>query len=156
MSRVLRRNALLACAGVVLLTGCSSSSPAPLDVVTETHDDGGGSDGVGSAGAGGAGSGGAGSAPDAACDELPAELQGALDAAVEAQRLPGAAAAVSIGGCSWLGAAGVADAEADVAVQPGDLFRAGSITKTFVATLALMLRAEGLLSLDEPISTYVD
>ncbi|WP_437808885.1 serine hydrolase domain-containing protein [Sorangium sp. So ce1078] len=124
--------------------------------MTETHDDGGGSDGVASAGAGGAGSGGAGGAPDAACDELPAALQGALDAAVEAQRLPGAAAAVSIGGCSWLGAAGVADAEADVAVQPGDLFRAGSITKTFVATLALMLRAEGLLSLDEPISTYVD
>lgn len=156
MSRVLRRNAFFACAGVVLLTGCSSSSPAPLDAVTETHDDGGGSDGVASAGAGGAGSGGAGGAPDAACDELPAALQGALDAAVEAQRLPGAAAAVSIGGCSWLGAAGVADAEADVAVQPGDLFRAGSITKTFVATLALMLRAEGLLSLDEPISTYVD
>ncbi|WP_437574948.1 serine hydrolase domain-containing protein [Sorangium sp. So ce887] len=165
MSRVLRRTALFACAGVVLFTGCSSSSPAPLDGVTESHDDGGGgSDGIGSAGAGGAEPGGAGGAelggaggaPDAACDTLSAELQGALDAAVEAQRLPGAAAAVAIGGCSWLGAAGVADAEADVAVQPGDLFRAGSITKSFVATLALMLRAEGLLSLEDSVSTYVD
>ncbi|WP_437753287.1 serine hydrolase domain-containing protein [Sorangium sp. So ce1389] len=157
MSRVLRQTAILACAGVVLLTGCSNASPAPVDRATDAHDNGGGSDGVGSAGPGGAdGAGGAGDAPAASCDELSATLQGALDGAMEAQRLPGVAAAVHVGGCSWLGAAGVADAEANLAMQPGDLFRVGSITKTFVAALALMLRAEGRLSLDDAVSRYVD
>ena len=154
MSRVLRRTALLACAGAALITGCSSASPAPVDRVTDAHDNAGGSDGVGSAGLGGAG--GAGDAPAPSCDELSATLQGALDGAMEAQRLPGVAAAVHVGGCSWLGAAGVADAEANLAMQPGDLFRVGSITKTFVAALALMLRAEGRLSLDDAVSRYVD
>jgi D-alanyl-D-alanine carboxypeptidase len=153
MSRVLRPTAFFACVGAVVLAGCTSSSPAPLDVVTTADDDGSGSVGVGSATAG---SGGAGGIPGAGCHALSAELQGALDAAVEAQRLPGAAAAVNLGGCSWLGAAGVADTAADVAIQPGDLFRAGSITKTFVATLALTLRAEGKLSLDDAVSAYVD
>lgn len=153
MSRVLRPTAFFSCTGVVLLTGCMSSSPAPLDMVATTDDDGRGSVGVESAAAGPGGSGD--STPGGGCDALSVELQGALDAAVEAQRLPGAAAAVHLGGCSWLGAAGVADTEADVAIQPGDLFRAGSITKTFVSTLALMLRAEGRLSLDDAVSAYV-
>ncbi|XYH95152.1 serine hydrolase domain-containing protein [Sorangium sp. So ce1128] len=156
MSCVLRRTAILACAGVVLLTGCSSAS-SPLDRATDAHGNGGGSDGVGSAGLGGAGGAGdAGDAPAASCDELSAALEGALDGAMEAQRLPGAAAAVHVRGCSWLGAAGVADAEANLPMQPGDLFRVGSITKTFVAALALMLRAEGRLSLDDAVSRYVD
>ncbi|WP_437276155.1 serine hydrolase domain-containing protein [Sorangium sp. So ce375] len=153
MSRVLRPTAFFSCVGGLLLAGCTSSSPAPLDAVTTTDDDGSGSVGVGSDAAG---PGGSDDTPGASCNELSAELQGALDAAVEAQRLPGAAAAVNLVGCSWLGAAGVADTEADVAIQPGDLFRAGSITKTFVATLALRLRAEGKLSLDDAVSAYVD
>src|SRR5690348_13524564 len=106
MSRVLRPTAFFSCIGVVLLAGCMSSSPAPLDMVATTDDDGGASVGVGSAAAGPGGSDGT---PGAGCDELSLELQRALDAAVEAQRLPGAAAAVHLGGCSWLGAAGVAD-----------------------------------------------
>ncbi|WP_438023687.1 serine hydrolase domain-containing protein [Sorangium sp. So ce233] len=156
MSRVLWRTASIECAGLALLIGCSSSSPAPLDRVTDAHGSVGGSGGVGSAGTGSAEPGDVDGAPDVDCDGLSAELQGALDAAVEAQRLPGAAAAVSIGGCRWLGAAGVADAEANVAMQPDDLFRVGSITKSFVAALALMLHAEGRLSLDDAVSRYVD
>ncbi|MGK3994353.1 serine hydrolase domain-containing protein [Sorangium sp. So ce1024] len=92
----------------------------------------------------------------AACDRLAARLQAALEAAVGAQDLPGAAAAVDLGGCSFRGAAGTADVAARTPLEPGDLFRAGSITKTFVATLVLMLRAEGALSLDDAVSTYVD
>ncbi|WP_437587078.1 serine hydrolase domain-containing protein [Sorangium sp. So ce1000] len=153
MRRVLRPTAFFACASVVLLAGCASSSPAPLDIVTATDHDGSESAGVGSADAG---SGGSDDTPGRGCGELSAELQRALDAAVEAQRLPGAAAAVTLGGCSWRGAAGIADTEADVAIQPGDLFRAGSITKTFVATLVLMLRAEGRLSLDDAVAAHVD
>ncbi|KYF51350.1 hypothetical protein BE08_36415, partial [Sorangium cellulosum] len=45
--------------------------------------------------------------------------------------------------------------EAKTPLDPGALFRAGSITKTFVSTLVLMLRAEGALSLDDAVSTYV-
>jgi D-alanyl-D-alanine carboxypeptidase len=41
-------------------------------------------------------------------------------------------------------------------MKPGDLFRVGSITKSFVATLVLMLRAEGKVSLDSPVSRYVE
>ncbi|WP_437963765.1 serine hydrolase domain-containing protein [Sorangium sp. So ce260] len=89
------------------------------------------------------------------CDRLALRLQAALGAAIDAQGLPGAAAAVDLGGCSFRGAAGMADIEARTPVKPGDLFRVGSITKTFVSTLVLMLRAEGELSLDDEVSTYV-
>ncbi|MGK4002625.1 serine hydrolase domain-containing protein [Sorangium sp. So ce1036] len=160
MSRVPWRTAWFACAGVVLLTGCSGASTAPLQTVADSNGQGGGSGGVatggvGSTGVRSAGVGDPGGEAGASCDALAAELQRALDAAVAVQRLPGAAAAVTLGGCGWRGASGVADAEAKVAMQPDDLFRVGSITKTFIATLALMLRAEGRLSLDDAVSAYV-
>ena len=40
-------------------------------------------------------------------------------------------------------------------VTPETLFYIGSITKTFTATLALILRDEGLVDLDAPISKYL-
>ncbi|AGP38254.1 hypothetical protein BE04_38965 [Sorangium cellulosum] len=89
------------------------------------------------------------------CDALAVELQAALDAAIGAQRLPGAAAAVDVGGCSFRGAAGMADVATGTPMDPGDLFRAGSITKTFISTLVLMLRADGDLSLEDDVSSYV-
>ncbi|WP_437933487.1 serine hydrolase domain-containing protein [Sorangium sp. So ce341] len=156
MSRVLRRTAWFACAGVVLLAGCGGSSPAPLPAEASSNGEGGGSGEIESGDAGTAGAGGAGGGTSVDCDALSAELQAALDAAVEDQRLPGAAAAVSLGACSWRGASGVADAEAEVPLRPDDLFRVGSITKTFMATLALMLRAEGRLSLDDAVSEHVE
>ncbi|WP_236644010.1 serine hydrolase domain-containing protein [Sorangium cellulosum] len=156
MSRVLRRTAWFACAGVVLLAGCGGSSPASLPAEANANGEGGGSGGFESGDAGTAGAGGAGGGASVDCDALSAELLAALDAAVEDQRLPGAAAAVSLGACSWRGASGVADAEAEIPLRPGDLFRVGSITKTFMATLALMLRAEGRLSLDDAVSEHVE
>lgn len=41
-------------------------------------------------------------------------------------------------------------------VGPDDWFRFGSLTKTYVATAALRLAADGELDLDEPVSAYVD
>ncbi|WP_437678392.1 serine hydrolase domain-containing protein [Sorangium sp. So ce131] len=154
MSRVFQRTALFACAGAALLAGCGSSSPASLQPEASSLGEGGGGGGIGGGDVGTAGGAGGGTSVD--CDEVSAELQAALDAAVEEQGLPGAAAAVSLGACSWRGASGVADAEAKVPMRPDDLFRVGSITKTFMATLALMLRAEGRLSLDDDVSKYVE
>jgi D-alanyl-D-alanine carboxypeptidase len=91
----------------------------------------------------------------AACDGLSTKLQAALDEATKAQKIPGATAAVDSAGCSWRGASGVSDLPAKTVTRPGDLFHIGSITKTFTATLLLKLRAEGKVSLDSPVSTYV-
>ncbi|WP_370619840.1 serine hydrolase domain-containing protein [Mumia sp. Pv 4-285] len=51
----------------------------------------------------------------------------------------------------WYGSAGVADRRSRRAVGPGDRFRAGSITKMFVATVVLQLVAEHRLRLDTPV-----
>ncbi len=89
------------------------------------------------------------------CAALSVRLQQALDQATAAQKIPGATAGVDHAGCSWRGASGVSDVVAKTDTKPGDLFRVGSITKTFVATVLLKLRAEGKVSLDVPVSTYV-
>lgn len=40
-------------------------------------------------------------------------------------------------------------------IRPGDRFRAGSITKTFVATVVLQLAGEGRLRLSDSVDTYL-
>ncbi|WP_437680789.1 serine hydrolase domain-containing protein [Sorangium sp. So ce131] len=145
MRHVLYSVAWIACSVLSSLAGCVSGPAGNTEASANVDGDHGG------------GPGGSGSAAGAVdCDALAARLQAALDAAVDAQGLPGAAAAVDLGGCSFRGAAGMADVEANTPVKPGDLFRAGSITKTFISTLVLMLRAEGALSLDDAVAAYVD
>lgn len=90
-----------------------------------------------------------------ACGALSIKLQTALDQATKAQKIPGATAAVDHAGCSWRGASGMSDLPAKIVAHPADLFHLGSITKTFTAALLLKLRAEGKVSLDSPVSTYV-
>ncbi len=51
--------------------------------------------------------------------------------------------------------AGTADRTTGVAVRPGDRFRAGSVTKTFVATVVLQLVGEGRLSLDDSVEHWL-
>jgi D-alanyl-D-alanine carboxypeptidase len=99
---------------------------------------------------------GAGSPPeDARCAALQKKLGAALDSAVAARGITGAAAAVDVDGCSFRGASGLAVPGTATALAAGDLFRIGSITKTFVSTLILMLQAEGRLSLDDRVSAHV-
>lgn len=50
---------------------------------------------------------------------------------------------------------GYANLEAGTPAQATDAFRIGSITKTFTATLILMLQEEGVLSVDDPISEWL-
>lgn len=101
---------------------------------------------------------GAGASPPPAADRcatVQQKLGAALTAAVAARGITGAAAAVDAGGCSFRGAAGLAVPTQASPLAAGDLFRIGSITKTFVSTLVLMLRAEGRLSLDDRVSDHV-
>ncbi len=70
------------------------------------------------------------------------------------QRLPSVAAGVCRDGeLLWSGGLGRVDGQApDASTQ----YRAGSITKTFVATAVLMLRDAGRISLSDPIGKYLD
>lgn len=51
---------------------------------------------------------------------------------------------------------GKANIELDVDMKPESVFESGSIGKTFTATVILQLMEEGKLSLDDPLSKYLD
>jgi D-alanyl-D-alanine carboxypeptidase len=55
----------------------------------------------------------------------------------------------------WRGTSGVAAQGTTRAVPADGRFRAGSITKTFVATVVLQLAGEGRLRLDDPIEAWL-
>jgi CubicO group peptidase (beta-lactamase class C family) len=70
------------------------------------------------------------------------------------QRLPSVAACVARDGeVVWAGARGLVGGRAP---DPNTQYRAGSITKTFVAAAVLSLRDAGMLSLSDPIGQYLD
>lgn len=94
-----------------------------------------------------------GPAAAAAGDLDGAALRRALDAVI-AQGVPGAVAEVRQDGRVWRGASGVADLSGRPA-RADDRFRAGSVTKTFVATVVLQLVAEGRIRLDDPIGRHL-
>lgn len=79
----------------------------------------------------------------------------ALRDLVEKGGLPGAAAKVRQGTGSWFAESGYADTSTGRERSPGDHFRGASITKTFVATVLLQLEAEGRLSLDDTVETWL-
>jgi D-alanyl-D-alanine carboxypeptidase len=68
---------------------------------------------------------------------------------------PGVIALVNDGHEIRLHAAGVADQRSGRALRPTDRFRAGSITKSFVATVALQLVGEGKVSLADPVEHWL-
>jgi D-alanyl-D-alanine carboxypeptidase len=78
-------------------------------------------------------------------------LQRALDDAVASPggKVPGAMLySERTGRGNWSGAAGLGRLDPNVAMQPVDRFRAGSIVKPFVATTVLQLVEHGRLTLD--------
>ncbi|MGK5629299.1 serine hydrolase domain-containing protein [Streptomyces sp. URMC 123] len=79
----------------------------------------------------------------------------ALRDLVEKGGLPGVAAQVQDGKEKWFGTAGHADTATGRKRSAGDHFRAASITKTFIATVLLQLDAEGTLSLDDTVETWL-
>ncbi|MFF4409708.1 serine hydrolase domain-containing protein [Streptomyces sp. NPDC001404] len=82
----------------------------------------------------------------------------ALRAAVSDLNHPQATAVqLRVGGKagSWYGTAGVANRATGAPIRQDDTFRAGSITKMFVAAAVLQLSAEGKVDLDKPIQDYL-
>jgi D-alanyl-D-alanine carboxypeptidase len=84
------------------------------------------------------------------CGGAGLDRQGMLQDVVDAGA-PGAMALVRSDGEDWRGASGLADVEDDVPMRPDLRFRAGSITKSFVAVVVLQLVAEGRIGLDERV-----
>lgn len=80
-------------------------------------------------------------------------LQRFLDELVAAGA-PGAAARLADGENIQYAASGLADLEAKRLMEPDLCFRAGSVTKTFVATTVLQLAGEGRLGLDDTVESW--
>ncbi|KNB50190.1 serine hydrolase domain-containing protein [Streptomyces caatingaensis] len=86
-----------------------------------------------------------------ACDGDPARSP--VEDIVARGAVPGAAElSQDAHGAPRFTAAGVADVRTGRPVRRADRFRAGSLTKTVVATVVLQLVAEGRLRLDEPVA----
>jgi len=82
-----------------------------------------------------------------------ARFDALLDSLVAAHGLPGATAAYVLDdGKAGRAAAGVADVTTGVPMPPDARMITGSVGKTWVAALALMLSREGVLDLDAPLS----
>jgi D-alanyl-D-alanine carboxypeptidase len=92
--------------------------------------------------------------PPATSTGVPAGLPAALDQ-IHVAGVPGAFAEVRNGGAVWRGASGVADLTTGRPVEPWFRQRAGSITKTFVATTLLQVVGERRLGLDDPIGRWL-
>ena len=82
------------------------------------------------------------------------KIQEVLDKGIREYNVRGVSAAVIFPNHKiWRGVSGIS--HNTVAMNPDMLFAIGSITKTFVATLALKLIEEGKLSLDDPLSKWL-
>jgi D-alanyl-D-alanine carboxypeptidase len=81
----------------------------------------------------------------------PQELQKGLDGVVGI----GALAEVRDGARVWRGSSGVAELGSSRKVPVAGRFRAGSITKTFVATVVLQLVAEKRIGLDDSVERWL-
>ena len=92
--------------------------------------------------------------------ELPAYasgLQAELERVVEQSTAPAALVVVRsprFGDATFT--FGTAELGETAPVSTQDHFRVGSVTKTMTATVILQLVQEGLLALDDPVSTYVE
>jgi D-alanyl-D-alanine carboxypeptidase len=84
----------------------------------------------------------------------PAALQRQLDGVVETGT-PGVVALVRSGHQTWQGASGLGDLATKRPARAGDRFRIGSVTKSFVATVALQLVGEDKLGLDDHLERWL-
>jgi D-alanyl-D-alanine carboxypeptidase len=81
-------------------------------------------------------------------------LQDALNAVVSSG-VSGLEVRIDNGSRMWTRASGAAVLAAQVPWRPGETFRAGSVTKTFVATVALQLVDSGRLRLRDPVDRWL-
>ncbi|MEO3786891.1 serine hydrolase domain-containing protein [Actinocorallia sp. B10E7] len=89
------------------------------------------------------------------CGDLPG-LRAGLNRLITEQGLAGAAVEVDNPRCGrWTASAGVADRRIGRPMPVDERFRIGSITKTFTAVAVLQLAAEGQVSLDASVDSYL-
>lgn len=86
--------------------------------------------------------------------DIARRLDEALDRAMAASGAPGAIAGVWKGDFVWRAARGLADVRAGTPMQTSQVWRIGSVTKTFTATAVLRLVDKGKLSLDDRLSRF--
>ncbi|NTV63077.1 MAG: beta-lactamase family protein, partial [Oscillochloris sp.] len=87
---------------------------------------------------------------------LVAELDGMLEATRSSARAPGALLAIALpNGEVYRGASGLADLATGAPLAPDARVRVASVTKTFVATIALQLVQEGWLRLDHSVEHWL-
>ncbi|MEZ4441653.1 MAG: serine hydrolase domain-containing protein [Polyangiaceae bacterium] len=136
---------------LLALAACGGNDGDPTGSGGTTAGSGGG--GSGGMAAGGAAEGGAGG--EDPCVPFSASLDAKLVETNDAVVGPGGTvAAVWTPACGlWTGAAG--EREIGVAMKPSDILRVGSITKTYVAAAFVQLAEDGMLSLDDPLSSFV-
>ncbi|WP_243852730.1 serine hydrolase domain-containing protein [Saccharomonospora amisosensis] len=92
--------------------------------------------------------------PRAAAQERPADIDALVNAAMEANVVPGVAVAVVRGG-DVLQVRGYGTAGDDRDVSPDTPFLAASLSKSFTATAVLQLADEGRVELDAPVRRYL-
>ncbi len=81
--------------------------------------------------------------------------QGIVDKYVK-KGLPGISVLVRDEGGTWIGYGGKSDIARNIPFLPCHPSKAASITKFMVGTLTFMLQEQGRISIDDPISKYVD
>jgi CubicO group peptidase (beta-lactamase class C family) len=89
-------------------------------------------------------------------EALAADLDHLLGTAQAEQRMPSVSACVFRDGeIVWQRALGLADVASGRAATPDDVYRIGSITKTFTAVLIMQQVASGRIELDAPLRSYL-
>lgn len=83
-----------------------------------------------------------------------ANLRQAVNGFVGTGKFPGMVVGISSPQGSFLYATGYSDLATHAPLQTNQVFRIGSITKTFTATVVLQLAQQGKLSLSDPLSKY--
>ncbi|MEM9074657.1 MAG: serine hydrolase domain-containing protein [Myxococcota bacterium] len=86
-------------------------------------------------------------------DGAAAQFEGALREA--AANIPGAAAAVVTREGTWAGAVGVADLRTGRPMRTDTRLYVGSMSKPMTAAVALRLRAQGIVDVDQPLVRYL-
>jgi CubicO group peptidase (beta-lactamase class C family) len=102
----------------------------------------------------------AGEAPKPDEIEKRAKARRAIEETIDREWKAGAFPSLSVGIVSWDGlvlakSAGFSDRRTSKPAAPGTLYRIGSVTKPFTATLLLILRDQGKLRLDDPVALYL-
>ena len=88
-------------------------------------------------------------------DDLLAQLDAKIEAAMARHHVPGVAVGVRYQGQEYVRGYGVTNVDSPQPVDGDTLFRIGSTNKTFTGTTVIRLVEEGLLDLNAPVRTYL-